>query len=81
MSLPTNPTAWAAHLTRMLNALSPADGRFPIKVSDLALDYSAQVYPADPIKAVEGKDLPGSRARSYRSGERSPVGASHTIPL
>lgn len=59
MTLPTAPRAWAAHLTRMLRAVVPEANRFPVNVRGLALDYSQQVFPAEPIRHVEGASLEG----------------------
>jgi hypothetical protein len=59
MTLPAKPKAWAVLLTQMLNVAGPAEGRFPVNVPVLARDYTGQVYPAEPIKVVEGRDLPG----------------------
>ncbi len=59
MTLPTTPQAWAIHLTRLLNAVYVAHGtnRFPIDITEIARDYSHQVYPDEPITRVEGIDL------------------------
>ncbi len=43
----------------MLNAAMPSDERFPVSVPDLARDYTAQVFPDDPIREVDGAPLPG----------------------
>lgn len=59
MSLPSGPRAWAGHLTRLLDAANPGPARFPVDVGGLALEYTAQVFPGDPIRRVEGRDLPG----------------------
>lgn len=59
MSLPVGPRAWAAHLTRMLNLVHSGGGRFPVDVARLAVEFSAQVYPLDPIRRVEGASLDG----------------------
>ena len=58
MSLPKTPRAWASRLTTMLNTVIGPD-RFPVSVSEIALEYTAQVYPGDRIIRVDGADLPG----------------------
>lgn len=59
MSLPVGPRAWANQLTRMLNVLSAGPGRFPVRVAELAREYSAQVFPDNPIREVQGASLLG----------------------
>ena len=59
VTLPTAPRAWAAHLNKILTATLSGPDRFPVKVRELALEYSANVYPKDPIRRVEGAQLPG----------------------
>ena len=52
------PARWAADLTIVLNTALGSE-HFPLDVSALALDYSRQRWPSDPILVVEGDDLPG----------------------
>ena len=59
MTLPTKPKAWAVLLTQMLNVAARAEERFPVRVPVLAGDYTGQVFPTEPIRVVEGRDLPG----------------------
>lgn len=59
MTLPTGPRAWAGQLTLMLNAAMSSADRFPVKVADLARDYTDMVFREDPIRRVEGAALPG----------------------
>ena len=59
MSLPTRPKAWASHLSRMLDLTRTGPGRFPVQIADLAREYTAQVFPSDPIRKIEGRELPG----------------------
>ncbi|ODR99310.1 hypothetical protein AUC68_04780 [Methyloceanibacter methanicus] len=53
-----SPKRWANALTTILNAAFEQD-RFPVNVSQLALDYSRQRFPDDPITHVMGGELPG----------------------
>src|SRR5262245_6419799 len=57
MTTPPTPERWAFDLTRLLNTVYGAD-RFPVDVAALALNYSRQRFPNDPILAVKGGDLP-----------------------
>jgi hypothetical protein len=52
------PQHWANDLTTILNAAF-GPSRFPVKVIDLAKDYSLQLYPDDPITLIVGKPLAG----------------------
>lgn len=61
-----SPKRWANNLTTILNAVSEAD-RFPVKVKQLALDYSNQLFPNDPITDVLGGVLPGFEGGLYRA--------------
>lgn len=58
MKAPSTPRAWAAQLTGMLNQVLGAD-RFPVKVAEIARDWTAQRFRDDPIVQVKGADLPG----------------------
>lgn len=59
MKLPTTPQGWAIHLSKLVTAFHAAHGleQFPIKVADLAKEFSRQVFPEAPITMVEGLDL------------------------
>ncbi len=59
MSLPNSPIKWAVHLSKLVKHFHEIHGldRFPIKVADIARDYSAQVYPQAAITLVEGQDF------------------------
>lgn len=59
MTLPTNPRAWAVMLTQMLRQVVPEASRFPVDVQQLALDYTRQVFPKDPIFEAKGIDMEG----------------------
>lgn len=54
------PEGWGILLTKLLDTVH-GDGpdRYPVDVRSLALQYSAQRFPATPIKRVEGDDLDG----------------------
>lgn len=58
MSQPTTLKAWATRLTQILNAsLGGTPDRFPVEVGPVALDYSRQAFPDDPIRIVQGASL------------------------
>ena len=61
-----SPKRWANDLTVLLNAVYQAD-RFPVKVKQLALDYSNQRFPDDPITDVLDDALPGFEGGLYRA--------------
>ena len=52
------PMAEANRISSMLNTVLGAD-RFPVKVDELALEYSRQCFPDSPIDTVRGEDLDG----------------------
>jgi hypothetical protein len=58
MSAAFTPQRWAFELTHALNAALGPD-HFPIDVPRLAMEYSRQRYPDDPVVSVKGDDLPG----------------------
>lgn len=65
------PSKSMAHkLNRILDAVyGDSPKRFPVDVANLALEYSAQRFPEDPIVYVQGADLPdfdGALKRSPR---------------
>jgi hypothetical protein len=59
MNLPNSPIKWAVNLSKLVKLFHEIHGldRFPIKVADIARDYSAQVYPQSAITLVEGQAL------------------------
>lgn len=59
MTLPTAPRAWAALLTKILRQAVPEASRFPVDVRALALDYTRQVFPKDPICEAQGIEMEG----------------------
>ena len=52
------PMAEANRISSMLNTVLGAD-RFPVKVDELALEYSRQCFSDSPIDTVRGEDLDG----------------------
>jgi hypothetical protein len=52
------PMAEANRISSMLNTVLGAD-RFPVKVDELALEYSRQCFADSPIDTVRGEDLDG----------------------
>ena len=52
------PQACANSLSSMLNIVLGAD-RFPVKVDELALEYSRQCFADSPIDRIQGEDLDG----------------------
>ncbi|MEM7503796.1 MAG: ImmA/IrrE family metallo-endopeptidase [Pseudomonadota bacterium] len=63
-----SPEKWAYQLTHLLNAAYAVDERFPINVPTIAIDFSNHIDPEQPIKRVEGAELPGF------DGALAPVG-------
>ncbi len=59
-----SPRGWAYELTQVLNAVFGPE-RFPVDVAALARDYTAQLYPDDPVSVVKGDDLPGFDGALY----------------
>lgn len=58
MKPPTTPKAWAGRFTQILNtAFGDLSGRFPVDVRALALDYTRQAFPHEPIAVVQGEKL------------------------
>ena len=66
MSAAFGPERWAIELTHVLNAAFGPE-HFPIRVADLAREYSAQRFPDDPVVRVAGDDLPGFEGALYRA--------------
>jgi hypothetical protein len=60
MPFPDTPRKWAIHLSKILevyHTAHPETDRFPIDVSKIAKEYSAQVFPGKPITLIKGSDL------------------------
>lgn len=55
---PTTPEAWAIKVTRVLDAVLGAE-RFPVRIADVAREYSIKCYPDDPIERIHGESLSG----------------------
>ena len=54
-----SPMVEANRLTRMLNAVFAVGERFPVDVKALALEYSVQCFPNEPIVKISDVDIPG----------------------
>ena len=53
-----SPERWAFRLTNMLNTVyGKSPDRFPVNVADVARDFSATVFPDDPITLIQGDNL------------------------
>jgi hypothetical protein len=63
-----SPEIWATDITEVLKAVLGPD-RFPISVTDVALELSRHWFPDDPLSLVQGAHLPGL------DGALLPVGA------
>ena len=59
MTLPKAPRAWAAFLTKMLREVVPEAVRFPVDVRLLAMEYTRQVFPRDPVFEAKGIEMEG----------------------
>lgn len=58
MTAAFSPERWAFEITHVLNrTLGPE--HFPIDLPQVALEYSRQRFPDDPVVSVQGEDLPG----------------------
>jgi hypothetical protein len=66
MTADPSPQRWAIDLSLLLNTVLGKD-RFPVNVSELAREYSAQRYPDDPISLVRGEVLPGFDGALHRA--------------
>jgi hypothetical protein len=61
-----SPERWAFEITHVLNAVLGAE-HFPVNVSAVALEYSLQKFPNDPIARVAGDYLPGFDGALYKA--------------
>lgn len=59
-----SPSRWANRVTRILNTVL-GEERFPVKVTEVARELSAQLFPDDPISLVKGASLPGFEGALY----------------
>lgn len=57
MSTSFTPERWAYDITHLLNTVLGAE-RFPIDIPEVAVEYSKQRFPDDPIIGVKGDNLP-----------------------
>lgn len=59
IKLPTSPEGWAIHLSSVLKTFQDIHGlnRFPVDVSNIAQEYSKQVFPDEPITLVQGQAM------------------------
>jgi hypothetical protein len=57
IKLPSTPAGWAIHLSKIVKIFHEVHGldRFPIKVADIARDYTRNVYADEPITRVDGE--------------------------
>lgn len=63
-----SPQRWANTLTLLLNTVhGGAAERFPVRVPDLAHEYSRQRFPDDPISLVKGGNLPTFDGALYKA--------------
>ncbi|WIW45414.1 ImmA/IrrE family metallo-endopeptidase [Bradyrhizobium sp. 62B] len=61
-----SPERWAFEITHVLNTVLGAD-HFPIDVTAVAREYTAQKFPSDPIVRVQGEDLPGFEGALFKA--------------
>jgi len=72
------PERWAFEITHVLNAAFGTD-RFPIDIPMVALEYSKQRFPDDPIVGVRGDILPTFDGGAFQGARRPQgLGASST---
>ncbi len=69
MTKPRAPTRWATDISSILNKVLGSD-HFPIKVADIAKEYSRKVFPDDPITRVEGTPLNSFDGALLRAGSK-----------
>lgn len=63
-----SPQRWANTLTLLLNSVHGAAAeRFPVKVPDLAQEYSRHRFPDDPVSLVKGGILPTFDGALYKA--------------
>lgn len=58
MTKERSPTRWAIDITRVLNAVLK-DDRFPVRVIDVAKEYSRQIYPDDALTLIKPRRIDG----------------------
>ncbi len=64
MKMPTTWDGWATRVSLYVREGKKllGESRFPIRIAEIARDYSHNVFPADPIVHVEGRDFGGKSA-------------------
>ncbi len=60
------PQRWANNISQLLNAVLGSD-RFPVKVEEVAKEFSRVKFPDDPLSIVAGDILPGFDGALYRA--------------
>lgn len=58
MTEPKQPKAEANRISHVLRMVL-GEARFPVKVDEVALEYSSQCFPEAPVDKVDGQDLDG----------------------
>lgn len=61
-----SPERWAFEITHVLNAVLGAS-HFPVDVTAVAREYTAQKFPSDPIVRIQGEDLPGFEGALFKA--------------
>ncbi len=64
-NLASSAQGWASKISELLKQVLGTE-RFPVDIVTLAQEYSMQIYPNEPIIAVQGADLPGFEGALYR---------------
>lgn len=59
MTVSTSPRGMANRISHVLNQVLGSE-RFPVAVDEVALEFSRQWFPAEPVAKVQGEDLEGS---------------------
>ena len=58
MTKELSPELWASNFNKILNTFYGTD-RFPVKAKQLALGFSQEIFPDDPMTDIKGDSLPG----------------------
>lgn len=66
MTKAPSPTRWAVDISSVLNTVLGPE-HFPIRVADVAQEFSHQRFPKDPITVVAGDILPGFDGALFRA--------------
>lgn len=66
MTVAFSPERWAFEITHVLNKVLGPE-HFPIDVAEVALEYSRQHFPDDPLLSVQGDNLPGFDGALFRA--------------